>query len=194
MRRSFSALLIMGAIFLISNESRGDIVISSAPLLTDTTAQAAVVEVYSHPIASKKPKIVSGFGKRDIPPVLAGNLAVKVEKHEGVDYAVPVGTVVRSAHSGKVIFAGFSKAYVNRTDRSDQHRFLIVQHPDGSSCRYVHMSGLKVKPGQEVKSGQSLGLVSESAEWSEPILHFEIRNAKGQPVDPQKLIKDVDRS
>ena len=78
--------------------------------------------------------------------------------HEGIDYSAPPGTVVRAARSGKVIFAGFSKMYVSRADKKDQSRFVIIRHADGQSSRYVHLAGLRVRPGQDVKPGRSSGL------------------------------------
>ncbi len=99
-----------------------------------------------------------------------------------MDYAAPVpGPIVRASRSGKVLFAGFAKMYASRTDKTDQSRFVIIRHPDGKSTRYVHLSGLRIKPGQDVKQGQPIGVLAESDEWTEPVLHFEIRNVQGQP-------------
>src|SRR5438105_1854623 len=90
----------------------------------------------------------------------------------GCAVVIAPGSAVKAARSGKVIFAGFSKMYVSRADKTDQHRLVIVRHADGMSSRYVHLNALHVKPGQEVQSGQVLGVLAESDEWAEPILHF----------------------
>ena len=110
--------------------------------------------------------------------------------HEGVDYRAFPGSAVKAARSGKVIFAGFSKMYVSRADKTDQHRLVIIRHVDGMSSRYVHLNTLHVKPGQEVQSGQVLGVLAESDEWTEPVLHFEIRDIRGQALDPVKIIAE----
>jgi len=153
-----------------------------------TSAALVVEEPFMNPFGTKKPKIVSGFGKRTRLNQPAP------EAHEGIDYAVPVGTVVRASRSGKVLFAGFSKAYASRDDKTDQHRFVIIRHSDGRSTRYVHLSGLKIRPGQEVKQGQPIGLTAESDEWDQPVLDFEIRVIQGQPLNPASLVVNASKS
>jgi murein DD-endopeptidase MepM/ murein hydrolase activator NlpD len=159
------------------------------------------VEPYVSPFGAREVEIVSGFGKRDVmvqvkPPVavpgqpalpVTGALQSKTEMHDGVDYAVSPGTEVRSSRSGKVIFAGVSKMYQSRTDKNIQYRLVIIRHADGQSSRYVHLNFLRVRPGQDVKSGQVLGTVAASDEGSVPVLHFEIRTVQGQAVDPETV-------
>jgi murein DD-endopeptidase MepM/ murein hydrolase activator NlpD len=162
--------------------------IQSSSISVGVSTATAEVEPFVWPvsktIAGKKTKIVSGFGKRT---PLAPNPPV-AEMHEGVDFAVPPGSTVHAARSGKVLFVGFSKAYVSRDDKTDQQHLIIIRHADGMSTRYVHLNTLRVRPMQDVKSGEVLGTTSESDEWTEPVLHFEIREANGHPVDPQKLL------
>ncbi len=169
----------------------------TAPTVSEvTTGTTTVVEPFTDPLAAKKHKVVGKFGKRDVPVALRAptsttsqtTLSTAVEMHEGVDFAAFPGSIVRASRSGKVIFAGFSKMYVSRKSKNDQHRLVIIRHPDGMSTRYVHLAGLRVKPGQEVASGQPIGTLTESDEWAEPVLHFEIRDMRGQPVDPLLLL------
>lgn len=192
MRRS-CAWIFVGAVVFALDAAWGDVVISTASLSASTSVAAPIlVEPFVSPFGDMDAAVASGFGKRAIPVtstdtvVAAG--APKIEMHEGVDYVAPVGTVVRAARSGRVIFAGFSKMYVSRADKKDQHRFVIIRHADGQSSRYVHLSGLRVKPGQDVKSGQPIGIVAESDEWTMPVLHFEIRTVQGKAIDPEKVI------
>ena len=171
--------------------SWGDVAISTEPLTVGSTAAVIPEEPFVNPMGTKMPKIVSGFGKRQAigPGLVPGTTGQIVsEVHEGVDYRAFPGSAVRAARSGKVIFAGFSKMYVSRRDKTQQHRLVILRHSDGQSSRYVHLSGLRVKPGQEVESGHVLGFLAESDEWSEPVLHFEIRDVRGQPLDPAKVL------
>src|SRR5205823_4126776 len=128
-------------------------------------------------------KIVSRFGAR---PAL--NDPAKKEPHEGVDLAVLPGDSVKAARSGKVLFVGFSKAYVSRADKTDQQHLIIIRHSDGSSTRYVHLNALRVRPMQEVVPGQVIGTASESDEASVPVLHFEIRRSDGKALNPEKLL------
>ena len=123
----------------------------------------------------------------------AVSTAPKSEMHEGIDYSAAPGTEVRAARSGKVIFAGFSKMYVSRADKNDQSRLVIIRHADGQSSRYVHLGAFRVRPGQDVRSGQVVGVVAESDEWVAPVLHFEIRNIQGRAIDPETVIKEVEQ-
>ena len=162
--------------------SRGEVLLSSAPLMGAATGASVLPEEpFVNPFGTKKPKIVSAFGKRNIPEALR-SLAVArngagptklgtqgmaspfSERHEGVDYTALPGSAVRAARSGKVIFAGFSKMYVSRADKNEQNRLVIIRHADGKSSRYVHLSALHIRPGQDVQSGQVLGVLAESDE------------------------------
>ncbi len=187
------AWVLVGVVVFVRGLGEGEVALSSATLVGPTTGAALLNEPFVNPFGTKKPKIVSGFGKRDVPKTLlapgtTGQMLKEV--HEGVDYRALAGSAVRAARSGKVIFAGFSKMYVSRQDKTDQHRLVIIRHSDGTSTRYVHLSALRVKPGQDVQSGQVLGMLAESDEWTEPVLHFEIRDIRGQAMDPAKIFAE----
>jgi len=197
------AWVLVGVVALVSNPSRGEVALSSAPLtLGATDASVLAAEPFYNPFGTKLPRIVSGYGKRQVPPQLkalvvssgAAVLPVLPETHDGLDYAAFPGSAVRASRSGKVIFAGFSKMYVSRQDKTQQHRLVIIRHADGQSSRYVHLSALRVRPGQDVQRGQVLGVLSESDEWTEPVLHFEIRDIRGQTIDPSKVIVASDNA
>ncbi len=158
------------------------------PVSTGTVAlsTSAVVEPFVWPVSrqiqGKAVTVVSKFGTRHSPA------EAKPEVHEGIDFAVPVGASVRASKSGKVLFAGFSKSYVQRADKKQQNRLIIVRHSDGMSTRYVHLGRLKVRPPQEVQAGDVLGVTDASDEWTTAVLHFEIRDAVGKALNPQTLL------
>jgi len=148
------------------------------------------VEPYQYPVETK-PHIVSEFGKRSlakVAKVVGMTTLPDYERHEGIDFAVQPGAPVVAAHSGKVIFAGFSTQYVSRKNKKEKSRFIIVQNADGSSARYVHLNRIEVKPQQKVDAGDKLGTAADSDEWTQPVLHFEIRNAAGKAVNPRKFL------
>jgi murein DD-endopeptidase MepM/ murein hydrolase activator NlpD len=196
-RRCACALAVAGAVIFVSKVCWAEEAVSAVSLSAPATGAVLLVEEpFICPLVSKEADIVSPFGKREIlaPPTTATaeSPAAKVEMHEGIDYSANPGTLVRAARSGKVIFAGFSKMYASRTNKNEQHRFVIIRHADGLSSRYVHLNGLRVRPGQDVKSGQAIGVVAESDEWVVPVFHFEIRDIQGRPVDPETMIKEVE--
>jgi murein DD-endopeptidase MepM/ murein hydrolase activator NlpD len=153
------------------------------------TDPALTVQVpFAVPLATKA-KIVSGYGKRNVvKPNAPAGAPPEPEAHEGVDFRVAPGASVYAAQAGKVLFAGFSKEYVSRADKKQQHRFVIIRHADGKSTRYVHLNTVKVRPGLEVAAGDIIGTASDSDEWKDPVLHFEIRDEQGKPLNPVPLL------
>lgn len=167
--------------------------LSSAPLSAATTETA--VEPFVWPVAStvagRRTQIVSAFGRRSVPdlgPVGPVDSQNPTENHEGVDFAVPVNAPVLAARSGKVLFVGFSNAYASRLDKEEKYRLVILLHSDGKSSRYVHLNSVRVRPGLQVASGQVLGTAGESDEWTQPVLHFEIRDPGGKALNPSDFL------
>src|SRR5438093_11994041 len=88
----------------------------------------ALSEGFAWPVSKGIPgqrvSIVSKFGWPHAPE------STQEEMHEGVDFGVPTESAVRAARSGKVLFAGFSNAYVSRVDKKEKHRLVILRHTD----------------------------------------------------------------
>jgi len=139
-------------------------------------------------IGGKSTKIVSKFGKRKAPDTQ------QPEPHEGIDFAVPPDANVRAAKDGKVLFAGYSGAYVSRADKKDKNHLVILMHDGGFTTRYVHLERLRVRPGAMVKEGDVIGTTSVSDEWTIPVLHFEIRDAGGNALNPMDHLIEVQKA
>ena len=116
--------------------------------------------------------IVSGFGVR-IDPFLS-----RPAMHTGLDFRAEVGDLVEVTANGTVTAAGWSGGY---------GKMVEVDHGNGFTTRYGHMSEIDVKLGQQVKIGQSLGKVGTTGRSTGPHLHYETR-IEGEAVDPQKFL------
>lgn len=128
------------------------------------------------PPASKL-KVGEGSGALDWPlrGVLYGRFGRRGnEPHDGIDLAAPKGTPVRTAGAGKVVFAGEQRGY---------GLLVIIDHGGDLVTLYAHNNDLRVRAGQDVRSGQVIATVGESGRTSGPHLHFEVRRS-GLPVDP----------
>lgn len=101
--------------------------------------------------------------------------------HDGIDLAAPVGTPVKAAQSGTIIYAGDQKGY---------GLIAIISHENGLVTLYAHNHDLRVKTGQKVQSGQVIATVGESGRTTGPHLHFEVRK-DGVPVDPLEHLGPV---
>lgn len=116
-------------------------------------------------------RMTSGFGGRLHP------IAKQFRMHNGVDYAAPTGTPIRSVGDGVVEFAGVQRGYGNVVE---------IMHRDGKSTLYAHMSRIAVSKGQHVAQGDNIGAVGSTGWSTGPHLHFEFR-VKGVHHDPMTL-------
>jgi murein DD-endopeptidase MepM/ murein hydrolase activator NlpD len=107
-------------------------------------------------------KFVSGFGTK-INPFHKGKY-----HHDGVDIAAPRGTEVLSASAGKVIS-------VKKSDMiAGYGNYLEIDHGNGIITRYSHLEEIKVKPGQKLKKGETIGTVGSTGGSIAPHLHYEV--------------------
>jgi murein DD-endopeptidase MepM/ murein hydrolase activator NlpD len=100
--------------------------------------------------------------------------------HAGIDLDAPLGTTIRAAAAGTVIFVGWYSGYGNMVD---------IQHADGVVTRYAHMSAFAPNEGYgtPVKAGQIIGLVGRTGDATGNHIHFEVR-INGEAVDPAPFI------
>jgi murein DD-endopeptidase MepM/ murein hydrolase activator NlpD len=119
-------------------------------------------------------RLTSRFGPR-IHPVRGTR-----DFHTGLDFAAPLGTVVRAATSGVVISARPGGGYGN---------LVKIQHADGVETWYAHLASYSVRPGQHVESGEEIGRVGSTGNSTGPHLHFEVR-VDGEPRDPEPWLRE----
>lgn len=95
--------------------------------------------------------------------------------HDGIDIAAPVGTPVRAARGGRVLYSDELRGYGN---------LLIIDHGEGYATVYAHNRTNVVGTDAVVKQGDVVAEVGESGESSQPNLHFEVRqdNVARNPV------------
>ncbi|MDE2379371.1 peptidoglycan DD-metalloendopeptidase family protein [Bradyrhizobium sp.] len=118
-------------------------------------------------------EFTSGFGVRSDP--FLGRPAM----HTGLDFRASTGDPVRVTANGKVVNAGWSGGY---------GRMVEVDHGNGLSTRYGHLSEINVKVGEIVRIGQVIGAVGSTGRSTGPHLHYETR-IDGDAVDPQKFLR-----
>jgi murein DD-endopeptidase MepM/ murein hydrolase activator NlpD len=63
-----------------------------------------------------------------------------------------------------------------------------IDHGEGLTTRYAHMSKVLVRKGQKIENGAVVGKVGSSGRSTGPHLHYEIRR-KGSAINPLRMIK-----
>jgi murein DD-endopeptidase MepM/ murein hydrolase activator NlpD len=94
--------------------------------------------------------------------------------HEGIDIAGGSGTPIGAAAAGTVIVAGQQSGYGN---------IVVVDHGNGLSTAYAHLSSISVGVGQSVGQGTVIGGMGTTGHSTGVHLHFEVR-VNGAPANP----------
>jgi murein DD-endopeptidase MepM/ murein hydrolase activator NlpD len=121
-------------------------------------------------------EITSGYGARKDPFGMGWAL------HPGVDLRAEEGTIVRATAAGKVVNASYAGGYGNMVE---------IEHGEGMSTRYGHLSAILVSEGELVTAGTPIGRVGSTGRSTGPHLHYETR-IDGEPVDPLRFLNSSD--
>ena len=116
--------------------------------------------------------VSSPFGNRDAPTAGAST------NHQGVDLAAPEGTPIYASRTGVVTTATFGKS---------AGYYVSINHGDGYSSIYMHMTRYVVSKGQAVSAGQVIGYVGSTGTSTGNHLHFGI-SYNGSYVNPANYI------
>ncbi|AWD20725.1 LysM peptidoglycan-binding domain-containing M23 family metallopeptidase [Fuscovulum blasticum] len=106
-------------------------------------------------------KIIRGYDKK---------------KNQGIDISAPAGTAVKAAGSGTVAAI---------TKDTDQVQIVVIRHADNLLTVYAGVDALKVKKGDKVSRGQTIGAVRKA---DPAFLHFEVRKGVDS-LDPMTFLQ-----
>jgi murein DD-endopeptidase MepM/ murein hydrolase activator NlpD len=98
--------------------------------------------------------------------------------HAGVDFIAAPGSPVLAAAGGVVATAERHSDYGNMVD---------IDHDNGLTTRYAHLSRMNVKAGDVVLKGQRLGELGQTGRATGPHLHFEVRE-NSVPLNPNRFL------
>jgi murein DD-endopeptidase MepM/ murein hydrolase activator NlpD len=98
--------------------------------------------------------------------------------HTGVDFIAAPGSPILSAAGGVVAAAEMHSAYGNMVD---------INHDNGLTTRYAHLSKMLVKVGDIVLKGQHIGDLGSTGRATGPHLHFEVRE-NSVPISPKRFL------
>jgi len=129
---------------------------------------------YMWPLPPDKLTLTSAFGPRTHP------VTHEYSNHLGTDISAPNGTPIYAAKSGQVITS-------KKGSGSDWSygEYVVIDHGNGNSTLYAHMSRRNVSSGQMVKQGDIIGYVGSTGRSTGNHLHYEVR-INYQRVDAEK--------
>lgn len=114
----------------------------------------------------------AGFGDK-------GNVwAGTNQSHTGQDFAAPMGSPVKVTADGTVVQTDLGSTY---------GKSILVDHGSYQTL-YAHLSAEDVKVGDTVSKGQVIGKVGDTGNATGPHLHYEVRQGKNNPVDPNSIV------
>lgn len=113
--------------------------------------------------------ITSRFGARS---------SIRVSNHTGLDIGASIGTPIKAAATGTVIFAGYKGSY---------GYMVVISHSNEVETYYGHCSKLYVTAGQKVNQGDVIAAVGNTGNSTGPHLHLEIR-VNGVAYNPQNYL------
>ncbi len=145
-------------------------------LVTEEIQRLEILRATADKLPLAKPvssPMTSRFGRR-IDPFL-GRPAL----HTGIDFKAATGYPVRCTAAGKVIAAEYAGGYGNMVE---------IDHGNGVTTRYGHMSRILVKPGQRLDKGDIVGKSGSTGRSTGPHVHYEVR-VDGRAIDPMRYIK-----
>lgn len=119
--------------------------------------------------------ITSRFGLR-IHPITG-----EEKTHTGLDIGAGYGAAIVAADGGTVILAEVNGGYGN---------CVMIDHGNGYTTLYGHMSSYAVSSGQSVSQGDTIGYVGSTGMSTGPHLHFEVRSGGGR-IDPEQFFSGL---
>lgn len=125
------------------------------------------------PVKNPNYHISMAFGPNLHP--LQGNWYI----HKGLDFSTwRSGDAVLATASGQVVTVGYDNSFGN---------YIIIKHNHGMYTRYAHLNSFRVKKGQIVDQGETIGTIGNTGISTGPHLHYEV-HIGSDVVDPAKYI------
>lgn len=99
--------------------------------------------------------------------------------HNGIDLGMPIGTPIKAAANGRVGGAGDTDT---ACPNASYGKWIFIEHPNGLSTLYAHLSLIKVSAGQTVQAGDIIGYSGNTGYSTGPHLHFTVFASQGVKI------------
>jgi murein DD-endopeptidase MepM/ murein hydrolase activator NlpD len=152
-------------------------------ILDPATIPSAGSSVFRWPV--ENPYITQYFGYTKF--ALTTN-AYKNNMHNGMDLGAPVGTKIFAPLGGTVRMTGNTDLVPGCYSWG---KWALIDHPNGLSSLFAHMSQISVSPGQKVNTSDIVGYVGNTGYSTGPHLHFTVYVTAGVQVKQFNQFKAV---
>lgn len=133
--------------------------------------------VFIYPV--KDYRFTQGYGKTSF-----SKKAYASGKHNGIDLANKVGTPIYAAADGKVVGVGNNGRYA-------YGRWIAIEHGNGLTTLYGHLSSQSVSKGKKVSKGQKIGAMGNTGYSTGPHLHFTVFSSKSFEIVASKKVSSL---
>ncbi len=129
-------------------------------------------------------KVISSRGTGEFTwPTVGGYISSQMGQrwgtvHRGIDIARPSNYNILASDNGVVVAAGNSGSYGNR---------IVINHNNGYTTLYGHLSSINVEVGQVVEKGSVIGIMGSTGNSTGTHLHFEVEK-DGSLVNPLSYV------
>lgn len=151
-------------------------------ILDPNTIPTKGTAVLQWPLAN--PIITQYFGYTKF--ALSG--AYSGSKHNGIDLGTPVGTKIHAPLTGTVRNIGNTDLVPGCYSWG---KWVLIDHPNGLSSMFAHLSQISVSPGQQVKTGDIIGYSGNTGYSTGPHLHYTVYVSDGVQVQQFNQYKSV---
>jgi murein DD-endopeptidase MepM/ murein hydrolase activator NlpD len=106
--------------------------------------------------------------------------------HQGVDLMAAQGTRIVAPFAGRITFVAYQAKAAG---------YYVVEHSADYDYAFMHLlaGSTRVSVGQQVSTGDPIGLVGQTGDAEAPHLHFEVWKGPwqqgGTPIDPAPLLR-----
>lgn len=160
---------------LLAFDYRGDLIDLTAVRNTDgrfyTPDGKSLLPAFDRRPFTGSYRVSSPYNLRRRHPVTG-----RTAPHHGTDFAMPIGTPILAPADGKV-------THVHTHPHAG--RYLVIEHGQGYTTRYLHLQRAFVRTGQTVRRGERIALSGNTGRTTGPHLHYEL-HVDGVPVDAMR--------
>ena len=132
--------------------------------------------------------LTQGFGNTPYSKILYNG-----QPHNGIDIKASVGTRVLASEAGIVKEMGNTDIFGQGTKKPclSYGKWVLIEHPNGLSTLYAHLSLTRVQKGEIIKRGDLIAYSGSTGYASGPHLHFTVYESKTVQFGPSKLPKST---